>query len=193
MPRWSDKTIIQVYQRSGGRCFDCKRHHDLNGYTYTWNVDHLMPKSLGGKDHVTNLAVACITCNTSKGNNYTRQDLIAGVANEVIDRLGNNSPTENLKRKKNSVRRNPNQMRRQGSGQRPTRKGQCSSCERYTNLVGSFCRNCERKSRQRGLKKREGECQYGRCTEPVRSRGFLGIGATQYCHQHQNQHERGLL
>ncbi len=37
-------------------------------------VDHIIPKSLGGDNHPTNLVAACISCNSSKGGvNRIRQ------------------------------------------------------------------------------------------------------------------------
>lgn len=31
-------------------------------------VDHILPHSLGGRDHIDNVEVICRTCNQSKGN-----------------------------------------------------------------------------------------------------------------------------
>lgn len=34
----------------------------------SWHIDHRMPLSRGGKNHIDNLALACTWCNLSKGN-----------------------------------------------------------------------------------------------------------------------------
>lgn len=33
------------------------------------DIDHILPRSLGGKDDIDNLQCLCKTCNRSKGNN----------------------------------------------------------------------------------------------------------------------------
>jgi len=54
-------------------CDSCKAHFNLYGILHGAEVlitkDHILPKSRGGKDHISNLQTMCITCNTLKGNN----------------------------------------------------------------------------------------------------------------------------
>ena len=40
------------------------------------NVDHLQPKSRGGSNRISNLALACYPCNIAKAN-YTIQEFLA--------------------------------------------------------------------------------------------------------------------
>ena len=193
MPAWSTYEKRAVFNRSGGRCHICKRQHTFDGYNRYWNMEHLQPKSRGGSNDVRNLAVACISCNSNKGNNFDMRDLVTGVANEVVDRLDGGSTGRNSgSRARSGGRRDGGYSggSRQGGNRR---KGRCSICGEVRPLIGSFCNNCNRKSQNRPMQKRDGECAYGRCTQPVKQRGFLGFGATPYCERHQNQHDRGLI
>ena len=50
-----------VLRRDGHRCQYCNRRESLT-------VDHVLPKSRGGKDRWTNLVAACNSCNNKKGD-----------------------------------------------------------------------------------------------------------------------------
>ena len=50
-----------VLRRDGFRCQYCNKRERLT-------VDHVVPRSRGGKDQWTNLVAACIRCNNKKGN-----------------------------------------------------------------------------------------------------------------------------
>ena len=50
-----------ILRRDGHRCQYCGRRESLT-------IDHVLPKSRGGKDRWTNLVAACIECNNRKGN-----------------------------------------------------------------------------------------------------------------------------
>ena len=52
-----------IFKRDGYQCVYCGSNKDLT-------LDHVVPKSLGGKTSWKNLATACKRCNTSKGD-YT--------------------------------------------------------------------------------------------------------------------------
>jgi 5-methylcytosine-specific restriction endonuclease McrA len=54
--------INALYERQHGRCAYCGC--ELNG---KYEVDHVIPLSRGGANDATNLALACRTCNRSKG------------------------------------------------------------------------------------------------------------------------------
>ena len=50
-----------VLRRDGFRCQYCNQREKLT-------VDHVVPRSRGGRDQWTNLVAACIRCNNKKGN-----------------------------------------------------------------------------------------------------------------------------
>jgi hypothetical protein len=59
---------LAIFRRDGGLC-QLRIH--CNGEKLgwgDWHADHIVPHSQGGKTTVANGQVACITCNTSKGN-----------------------------------------------------------------------------------------------------------------------------
>ena len=66
-----------VFHRDGRRCVYCSRT-DAERY----ELDHVVPRSLGGSDRVSNLVVSCRECNARKGNR-TVADFLA----ERPDRL----------------------------------------------------------------------------------------------------------
>jgi len=50
-----------IYTRDENKCQYC-------GVTRNLTIDHVIPKSKGGDDSWENLVVACVSCNTKKGN-----------------------------------------------------------------------------------------------------------------------------
>jgi len=68
----------EVLKRSNYRCELC----GINAEDKALEVDHIVPKSLGGKDDLTNYQALCFTCNASKGN---RDDLNLRVARVDYD------------------------------------------------------------------------------------------------------------
>ncbi len=57
----SNMAIALLLQRDGPRCYLCR----VIPPSYT--VDHIIPTVRGGTNEAHNLALACITCNASKG------------------------------------------------------------------------------------------------------------------------------
>ena len=53
-----------VFDKTKGKCHLCGRPLSF----YFFDVDHNIPKSLGGSDELYNLYPACVYCNRSKGN-----------------------------------------------------------------------------------------------------------------------------
>jgi len=66
-----------IYDRTDGDCHLCgKKLSFINyarfGFRGAWEVEHSIPRSMGGTDHLNNLFAACITCNRSKRACSTR-------------------------------------------------------------------------------------------------------------------------
>lgn len=58
------------------RCYACSETET------PLSLDHVMPRSLGGSNHPSNLVAACIVCNTERGNrrlSIWRPDLVSVV------------------------------------------------------------------------------------------------------------------
>jgi 5-methylcytosine-specific restriction endonuclease McrA len=55
-----------IFRRDGNRCQYC-------GSTQNLTIDHVVPRSQGGKDTWTNLVTACHDCNTEKGSRTPEQ------------------------------------------------------------------------------------------------------------------------
>jgi len=64
----------QALMRSAGRCVLCGATKEET----TLHVDHILPRSRGGKNTIDNLQVLCATCNEAKSNRDTT-DLRAGL------------------------------------------------------------------------------------------------------------------
>ncbi len=64
---WFDR--LWVHQKNG-KCAYCEQqmnsHYSNNGLDPT--MDHIVPKSLGGRYHISNILLACQKCNTTKQN-----------------------------------------------------------------------------------------------------------------------------
>ena len=52
---------LNIFRRDNHRCLYCDSHKDLT-------IDHVIPKSMGGRETWENLASACQMCNSKKGN-----------------------------------------------------------------------------------------------------------------------------
>src|SRR5215831_4386445 len=61
-----------VRERAGRRCKYCRAPEQVTGGRY--QVDHILPKSLGGGDEVGNLAFGCSSCNLAKCNHMSGLD-----------------------------------------------------------------------------------------------------------------------
>jgi 5-methylcytosine-specific restriction endonuclease McrA len=58
---FSAQEILAQYRRQHGRCYWCSRPvGDI------WDVDHVVALSRGGANHISNIVIACPTCNRSK-------------------------------------------------------------------------------------------------------------------------------
>ena len=65
-----------VRARAQGRCQYCLMHESLQGATF--HIEHVIPKSKGGRSDIKNLALACPGCNLSKSNRTTAIDPASG-------------------------------------------------------------------------------------------------------------------
>ena len=74
-PSWAE-LAKQVEIRAAGRCEYCRMHQELQGATF--HVEHVTPKSAGGKDDLDNLAWSCPRCNLKKSNRQTIIDPESG-------------------------------------------------------------------------------------------------------------------
>ncbi len=61
-PKTIDLTRRNLLRRDGMRCQYCGKSN------VQLTLDHILPRSRGGKEEWENLVVACITCNNKKGN-----------------------------------------------------------------------------------------------------------------------------
>lgn len=61
----------EIFKKTDGRCHLCKMDLIFKNYGQfdeegSWEIDHSVPVSKGGTDHMNNLFPACITCNREK-------------------------------------------------------------------------------------------------------------------------------
>ncbi len=68
----SAETVRIVLTRAADRCEYCRMHQSLRGATF--HVEHVTPRTAGGSDEATNLALSCPGCNLSKSDRTTAPD-----------------------------------------------------------------------------------------------------------------------
>lgn len=66
-----------LYGEQGGFCLGCKTHFMQQHLT----VDHIIPVSKGGTDHISNLQLLCHDCNSRKGTG-TQEELLVRLLNK---------------------------------------------------------------------------------------------------------------
>ena len=75
---FSEERLQQIYNKNKGYCYHCdiklarKNYGNLEGKA-GWEIDHSIPISKGGTNHLNNLIPSCIPCNRDKGSLTTRQ------------------------------------------------------------------------------------------------------------------------
>ena len=74
---FSDEKLARIWNKTEGTCAYCGKRLAWINYGVpgrgSWEVDHSLPKSKGGTDHLNNLVPACTSCNREKGDRTARQ------------------------------------------------------------------------------------------------------------------------
>ena len=74
----ADELAAAVRERAPGRCQYCLMHQTLQGATF--HIEHIIPRSKGGAQELSNLALACPSCNLHKADRTTASDPVSGTA-----------------------------------------------------------------------------------------------------------------
>jgi 5-methylcytosine-specific restriction endonuclease McrA len=75
---YDDETLRRIFDRTDGDCHICCGRLSFSNYARfgsrgAWEVEHSVPVSQGGTDHLNNLYPAHIGCNRSKAAQSTRR------------------------------------------------------------------------------------------------------------------------
>src|SRR4051794_25747164 len=70
-------TLYKIFQRTDGRCHLSGgklvfQNYGKFGQPGAWEIEHSVPRSKGGTDHLNNLYAASISANRAKGSSSTR-------------------------------------------------------------------------------------------------------------------------
>ena len=68
----------QVKARAAERCQFCRMHQSLQGATF--HIEHVIPVSAGGTSDLSNLVLACPSCNLHKANRVDAVDPQTGLS-----------------------------------------------------------------------------------------------------------------
>jgi 5-methylcytosine-specific restriction endonuclease McrA len=65
--------LVYLFSRDQGKCFWCNHPLKLGDYNKSSGKlrptkDHLLPRSKGGKNHISNLVLSCSGCNNNKSD-----------------------------------------------------------------------------------------------------------------------------
>ncbi len=78
IPRYNHpRNKTELYGKQEGYCRGCKEHFKMRHL----EVDHIIAKSVGGTDHISNLQLLCSNCNRIKGNR-SHEDLLTKLKSE---------------------------------------------------------------------------------------------------------------
>jgi hypothetical protein len=74
----TDRDLNDIYDRTDGACHICGKklsfkNYGVSGTRGAWEIEHSVPRAVGGTNHRNNLFAACIRCNRSKGAKSTRE------------------------------------------------------------------------------------------------------------------------
>jgi 5-methylcytosine-specific restriction endonuclease McrA len=72
-PRDQVYLLNRLLLAQGRGCFYCDRHISLRKFFSSLHyatVDHFIPLNLGGRDHISNVVLACKRCNRHKGSRF---------------------------------------------------------------------------------------------------------------------------
>jgi 5-methylcytosine-specific restriction endonuclease McrA len=81
-------TRRNLYGRDGGLCVYCGQKISLSSFT----IDHVIPRSQGGKTSWDNVVTACMHCNNRKGNRRPRPGEIDMLHEPFVPRLTHAAP-----------------------------------------------------------------------------------------------------
>jgi 5-methylcytosine-specific restriction endonuclease McrA len=75
---YANDRLRRIFEKTDGHCFHCGKKLAWNNYGNPnsrtgWEVDHSIPRSKGGTDHLNNLFPSCIPCNRDKGDLSSKQ------------------------------------------------------------------------------------------------------------------------
>ena len=75
--RMDNETLQRIFRKTNGRCHLTGQklvfqNYGQFGFPGAWEIEHSIPVSRGGTDHINNLYPACISANRSKCDGTTR-------------------------------------------------------------------------------------------------------------------------
>lgn len=75
-PAYVSRRRREIFEKCQGRCHYCHTPLQLDG---SFQIEHMMPRALGGSDDAMNLVAACVPCNLRKSDR-TAIEFVAGAA-----------------------------------------------------------------------------------------------------------------
>ena len=103
---WRSYCRTKLSEQQNHKCCWCGiRMREDRGFDNTCTIEHIVPKSLGGKDDIDNFAAACRKCNDSRSNSYLVKFKDLAKPKEHPKKSRNPTKKNNISKNKKSIKR----------------------------------------------------------------------------------------
>ena len=82
----------KLLESQNGKCFICGKEIDVDLHRNNWEIDHIEPLSVGGKDDPINFAITHLSCNRAKQASDLRVARVLSIFEIIKEKYNNRGP-----------------------------------------------------------------------------------------------------